>query len=72
MSDIIIFHSCIVYRLYGTIREFLQDGRTTRQRIHNPAHKKPAYKTIKTPRPKPEADADHCIPEGAEILVRHI
>jgi hypothetical protein len=25
----------------------------------------------KTPRRKPEADADHCIAEGAEILVRH-
>jgi hypothetical protein len=24
---------------------------------------------IKTPRPRPEADADHCIAEGAETLI---
>jgi hypothetical protein len=33
---------------------------------HVLAHKKTADKTI-----KPEADADHCIAEGAKILVRN-
>jgi hypothetical protein len=57
--------------MYHKVTSLLPSGRTTTQRIHNPAHRKAVYKTIKTPRPKPEADVDHSIAGGAANLIKH-
>jgi hypothetical protein len=54
---------------YVNNKQFQNIAWTTRQRIHNPTHRKAAYKTIKTRRPKPEADVDHSITGGAANLV---